>query len=417
VGIFRKKKSATQPNDNLDGQAMNALADSAALLNTISDGVAVITQDGIVRAFNTAATALTGWAAGEAIDLDFRSIFKLSDAHSRPLDNSLSPITSTIVTHQQLSRDDLFLTSNDDKRFPICISVTPLDQKSGGVIVVFRDITGDKHIESEHNDFVSTASHEMRTPLAVIEGYIGMLLNPKLATLDSRGLQYAQKAHESAQHLGRLFQDLLDVSKTDDGRMSMNPTLIDSGATARQIVEEFQSAATSKNLTLKYDATGVQPLYVIYADLDHLKEILQNLIENALKYTKAGGVSVKVSGDDSRVHFSVADSGIGIPAEDVPHLFQKFYRVDSSDTREIGGTGLGLYLTKKLTEMMGGQIGLSSDYGQGSTFWVEFPRLNRDQVVAKINQIKAARASGTPLPPTAPADAQPESLQPNKTQV
>jgi signal transduction histidine kinase len=148
-------------------------------------------------------------------------------------------------------------------------------------------------------------------------------------------------------------------------------------------------------LKLTFEAAGqLQPMYIIYADIDHLQEVLDNLISNAIKYTKEGSINVSVGEENQKVRISVKDTGIGIPSEDVPHLFQKFYRVDSSDTREIGGTGLGLYLIKKLTEYMGGRVGVNSEYGQGSTFWVEFDRLNREQALAKAREIKARERQG-----------------------
>ena len=115
------------------------------------------------------------------------------------------------------------------------------------------------------------------------------------------------------------------------------------------------------------------------------------MIENAIKYTPKGSVSVKVISDNDRVRIKVSDTGIGIPAEDVPHLFQKFYRVDNGETREIGGTGLGLYLIKTLTTSMGGAVGVESDYGSGSTFWIEFDCLSSDEIVQKAQEIKRRR--------------------------
>lgn len=398
--FFKKKQRHGKKSGN-SGLA----SQSDAVINTISDGVAVIDRDGVIKLFNKSAADMTGWAVEDALELNFNSIFQFFDASEHPIDNQHNPILIAMGAARPAKLDDVLLKTNSSKYIQIGIQATPIgsdaDDKHSdeptrpNVVVTFRDITAQQKELRQQSDFVSTASHEMRTPVAIIEGYLGMLINPATATVDARGLTYAQKAHESAQHLGHLFQDLLDVTKLDDNRMRNTPILIDAGAAARQAVDQLQSQAAAKNLKLTFEAAGqLQPMYIIYADIDHLQEVLDNLISNAIKYTKEGSINVSVGEENQKVRISVKDTGIGIPSEDVPHLFQKFYRVDSSDTREIGGTGLGLYLIKKLTEYMGGRVGVNSEYGQGSTFWVEFDRLNREQALAKAREIKARERQG-----------------------
>jgi PAS domain S-box-containing protein len=405
--IFAKlfQKNSIKP-DKTASHFADLEAKSAIVIETISDGLATTDDKGIIQLFNPAAATILGCQVADAVDLDFRSVFKFFDATEHPLTDDKNPIILALKTNQAQSSRNLLLETKSGKHLPTSITITPIASAetasspqtatSSGVVITFRDITAQQKEEHEQAEFISTASHEMRTPVAIIEGYLGMLMNPATATIDGRGLAYAQKAHQAAQHLGHLFQDLLDVTKADDQRTRLEPVLIDASAAARQIVDQFQSQAATKNLSLIYDdyASGqstktVQPLLIIYVDIDQLNEILGNLVENAIKYTKTGQIKVGVSDNQGRIRFSVTDTGIGIPAEDVPHLFQKFYRVDNSDTREIGGSGLGLYLIKKLTENMGGQVGLDSNFGVGSTFWVEFDRLNRDQAIIKAQEIKS----------------------------
>ncbi len=146
-----------------------------------------------------------------------------------------------------------------------------------------------------------------------------------------------------------------------------------------------------------------QVLY-INVDNDHLREVLANLVENAIKYTLAGSVTIDAQGDDQHVTISISDSGIGIPKEDIPHLFQKFYRVDNTETREIGGTGLGLYLSRKLTEAMGGKIWAESTYQQGSTFYVRFPRVDHVEAKRLIEQptVQTTTPQNQPQPQVIP---------------
>jgi len=288
----------------------------------------------------------------------------------------------------------------------ISLVVSPVGDLGAGVIAVFRDITSEKASEREQAEFISTASHEMRTPVAAIEGYLGLALNPQTASVDDRAQDFILKAHASAEHLGHLFQDLLDVSKADDGRISNNPKVVNIVEFTHDVVQGLEQKATDKGLRLTYipipddkSERIIPPVYYVNLDNDHVREILNNLIENAIKYTPRGEVVVDTNGDDDHVVISIKDSGIGIPAEDMSHLFQKFYRVDNKDTREIGGTGLGLYLSRRLAEIMGGRIWAESIYQKGTTFFVELPRISNadannllDQT-ALINQEKANQAA------------------------
>jgi len=386
-------------------------------VNVVSDGVAIVDYKGIITAFNPAAAKMTGWKVSDAINLDFRSIFKFFDATQHAIPDDLNPVIKVMHTGNPVAESDIFLQTASKKYAHVSVAVAPIGepvkphevsffeklkkpigegsaapiaQSGSNVVIVFSDVAAKRQENSKQADFISTASHEMRTPVAIIEGYLAMILNPNTATIDARTEVYAKKAHAAAQHLGRLLRDLLDVTKLDDNRLYSHLILVDAGAATRQCVEQLQDQAKENGLTLTYESSGkLQPLYIIYVDLDQFQEILDNLIGNAIKYTQQGTIKVSAAENQGRVRISVADTGIGIPPEDVPHLFQKFYRVDNSDTREIGGTGLGLYLIQKLTEKLGGKVGVESDYGRGSTFWVEFDILSRDQAIVKAREIKA----------------------------
>ena len=260
-----------------------------------------------------------------------------------------------------------------------------------GVVGVFRDITAEKAEEAKRSEFVSTASHEMRTPIAAIEGYLSLALNPKVAQIDPHAKSYLEKAHDATQHLGELFADLLTSSKAEDGRIASYPTVVEVGEIVAQAAEAGRFNAQKQGLTLKYqvssnkEVTGgkvIRPLFYAFVDPNRLREVLQNLIDNAIKYTPQGTITISLTGDNSTVQLQVSDTGGGIPEEDIPHLFQKFYRVDSSMTRSIGGTGLGLYISRKLIEMYNGHIWVESQLGKGSTFFINLPRLSVEQALS-----------------------------------
>ncbi|MBI3889345.1 PAS domain-containing protein, partial [Candidatus Saccharibacteria bacterium] len=370
---------------------LNQVSNKAeVVINAIGDGVIAVDNQGVIELINPAAQRIVGWGKQDAIGLDYKSVLQLLKKDGHELDKTTDPVFEVLTTNQQKRVKDLFLQTNSGKRISVAVVASPTGHMGSGAIVVFRDITKEAAEEHEQTEFISTASHEMRTPVAAIEGYLGLALNPQTATIDEKAHDFITKAHEAAQHLGRLFQDLLDVSKADDGRLSNNPKVINVVEFTQEIIEELKPKATAKDLRIFFKAltsdgaesaglATISPVFYTHLDADHLREVLSNLIENAVKYTPKGQVVVDINGDTSHVVVSVSDSGIGIPAEDIPHLFQKFYRVDNTDTREIGGTGLGLYLCRKLIEAMNGRIWVESEYKHGSTFFIEVPRITHEE--------------------------------------
>ena len=382
MGIFRKKENAPQAS-SAPVAAQNL---SELVIRSIREGVLIIDANGNIALANPMASIMLGRSTDELVGLNFNSNIVLQDKAGARIDENSNPITNAIRTGENVERRDLTLvTIGSNKTTPISLIITPTNGPASSVVVTFRDIAKELSEERERMDFISTASHEMRTPVASIEGYLGLAMNPATATIDARAMQYLGKAHESSQHLGRLFQDLLDTTKMDDGQIKARMEPVELVSTVKQYAETQIPNIQAKGLTYQFGADGIEQgglsiQQLIYANIDRdfLQEILNNLIENAIKYTKAGGISVSVKADEHNVHIIVADTGIGIPRDELNHIFQKFYRVDNSDTREIGGTGLGLALVKQRVELMNGKIWAESEQGKGSRFIVMLPRLSKE---------------------------------------
>lgn len=365
---------------------------SEVVINAIGDGVMAIDPQGIIQLINPAAQRILGWGKQDSLALNYKSVLQLTNLKNEPLDATNDPVQEVLNTNQQVRNDDVMIITHNGKKIMGSLVISPTGEAGSGAIIVFRDITKEKAEEREQAEFISTASHEMRTPVASIEGFLGLALNANVAQIDDKARDFIMKAHESTQHLGRLFQDLLDVSKAEDGRLMNIPKVLDVIPFTHDVLQGLQQKATDKGLRLTYkplpdDGTKhVTPVYNANIDNDHLREVVNNLTENAIKYTPKGEVIVDVTGTDDKIIISVTDSGIGIPAEDMPHLFQKFYRVDNAETNQIGGTGLGLYLCRRLAEAMGGRIWAESEYKKGSTFYLEIPRIDPQEAAALANE-------------------------------
>ncbi len=364
------------------------------ILDTIEDGVVVINQSGNVRLLNPAAAQICGWASQEAMGLNYKNVIRLVDDKGQPIADTANPFGISLANGQSSRDSNATLSTKNNTPVPISLIVSPIldsgGKPRGGVVAVFRDIAKEKAEEARRSDFISTASHEMRTPLAAIEGYLSLALNPKTAQIDANARNLLEKAASSTKHLGELFRDLLTSSKAEDGRLISYPTVIEIGELLEQVSEAAKFPAKQKGLDLKYSVSAdnsnqggkvVRPLYYAFVDPNRVREVFQNIVDNAMKYTMEGTINVRLTGDESVIQIQVQDSGVGIPTEDISHLFQKFYRVDNSSTRTVGGTGLGLFICKKIVELYNGRIWVESDYGKGSTFFINLPRLNGQQAL------------------------------------
>ena len=413
--LWIRRQKTDDNTSNLENRLSAVENKSDVVINAIDDGVLAISKDGNIELINPSAQQIIGWDQGDALGLNWKSVLKLVTSDGKDVEDLENPIAQSLSKNQPTHNDKLFLLTSSEKRILVSIVSSPVGTDGEGIIVVFRDITKEKAEEREQAEFISTASHEMRTPVASIEGYLGLALNPATAHIDEKARDFITKAHESAQHLGRLFQDLLDISKVEDGRMKNNPKIINVNEFLKDIFDGLATKANEKQLNYIFmpdiidegKEKSLQPIFYANIDPDHFREVVSNLIENAIKYTPSGEVVVNITGNDKQISISVKDSGIGIPAEDIPHLFQKFYRVDNSDTREIGGTGLGLYLSRRLAEAMSGNLRVESKYKEGSTFYLEIPRMNSSEAKQRLESAENEN----------PEDKTPDSLASEKIEI
>ena len=371
------------------------------IVNAIDDGVMLVDSQQVIQMINPAAATITGWPAEEAKGVSALSVLQFIDDKVKALDKEQNPFTKIFKQQENIRENTISIISRDKKQRCISLSLSPLfdDNKNiTAAVAIFRDVSQERAEEKQRGDFISTASHEMRTPVAAIEGYLALALNDKVSTIDDRARNYLEKAHESTQHLGQLFQDLLTSSKAEDGRLTSHPEVVEVGEFLEKVSEDLRFSAEKKGLAAEFKvgasntidasqgATGgvrtVRPLYYAYVDADRLREVITNLFDNAVKYTPEGKVTLGINGDANVVQCYVKDTGPGIPAEDVPHLFQKFYRVDNSATRTIGGTGLGLFICRKIIELYNGRIWVESEVGKGSSFYINLPRLSNERAQA-----------------------------------
>lgn len=399
--FFRRYYLKTPDKDTLN-KLESEQSKTNFILASMTDGMVLIDPSKKIGYINPAAEKILGWPAKNAVGLPYSQVLKFYNQKKQPYTADQEPFNKSMVSKKPVRDNDVLIANRNGNLIDVSFDAMPLlnaeGQATGGTMGIFRDITKEREEERQKAEFISTASHEMRTPVAAIEGYLALAQNSKVATIDERAKIYLEKAHTATQHLGQLFQDLLTSSKADDGRLSNHPSVVEMGDLLEKLTEDLRFTAQKKGLEIEYvvgaetqsqDASSanpkmLRPLYYVYADPDRLREVITNLFDNAVKYTPSGKISIGVTGNNKVVQFYIKDTGAGIPAEDLPHLFQKFYRVDNSETRTIGGTGLGLFICRKIIELYNGKIWVTSQQGKGSTFYVNIPRL--DSASAKLKE-------------------------------
>jgi two-component system phosphate regulon sensor histidine kinase PhoR len=252
------------------------------------------------------------------------------------------------------------------------ISASPIVEGGAvrGCVLVARDITGPRRLENLRKDFVANVSHELKTPLTAIKGCAETLLSGALEDRE-HGPGFARSIYDQAVRLENLVADLLKISYAEAGRVSLEKAPVDLGELVAAVAGGLRAVLALKKVSV---SSQVPAGLSVSADRNKLSQVLINLMDNAAKYNREGGaIKVTAVPDGGFVKVSVEDEGAGIPAGHLPHIFERFYRVDKARSRELGGTGLGLSIVKHLVELHGGSVGVDSAEGRGSSFWFTLP--------------------------------------------
>ena len=238
-----------------------------------------------------------------------------------------------------------------------------------GAVLALRDVTVARRQEATRRDFVANVSHELKTPLTVISGFAETLLDEEIEAKQRR--EFAGTIHANARRMQRLVDDLLDLSRIESGGWEPNAVRLEVAPAIHEVLEPFRSAAAAKGIVLEASiASGTD---AVHADATALRQIMSNLVENAIRHTSSGRVTVFAEPERDGVWLGVRDTGTGIAPEHLPRIFERFYRVDAARSRAAGGTGLGLAIVKHLTEAHGGRIRAESVPGRGTTIAAFFP--------------------------------------------
>ena len=351
------------------------------LLHTIDSlyaGLLMVGNNGRLVQINPSARAILGVSPNlPVIDLPFERV--VADARIRAiLNRALSSGHAEVAEEVAFAIEDAPPEAQFRERIyqVQCAMVRDDDGEPAGIVAVFNDITEIRGVEQMKTAFISTVSHELRTPLTSIKGFISTLLTDEEGYFDdATRREFYGIIDAECDRLHRLISDLLDISRIEQGSaMQMNWQPVDVMAVTEKVLAAQRSYAKDHILALDFPAD----IPLIEADPDKIDQILTNLVDNAIKYSPLGG-TVRVSGRPAEgsgpeaVVLRVSDEGMGISAENLPKIFDNFYRVDNRDNREIGGTGIGLALVKALVEGHGGTVDVESEPGKGSTFIVTLP--------------------------------------------
>ena len=336
----------------------------ASTLQSILSGVLVVNNGGRVLLMNSAAKRIFSVPGDDGHDSMLNEVVKV--------DKVLEMVTHTLATNEERT-EEISIFSPTEKVFQAQTALLKSDDgEVSGVVATFNDITELRNVERMKTEFVSSVSHELRTPLTSIKGFIRTLLDDADGYYD-RGTQmeFYGIIDTECDRLVRLINDLLNVSRIEAGRaLELNLQMVDVANMVNRV------AASQRSYTTRHEIKVEAPDDLkIVADEDKLDQILTNLLSNAIKYSPDGGV-ITISAQDlqDRVAVAVTDQGIGIPPEHLDKIFARFHRVDTKDTRQAGGTGIGLYLVKHLVEAHGGRITVASEVGKGSTFTFVMPK-------------------------------------------
>jgi PAS domain S-box-containing protein len=336
-------------------------ADAALALEYVGDGVVLLDRDGRVRFWNAAAEAITGVREEDAVGRLAAEVMAGWDSLTRlaELADATDPARARPVT--------VPVETEDGERW-VALTGVAFDE---GVVYALRDVSDEQALERTRSDFVATASHELRTPLAAVYGAASTLRRTDIVIPPDQRDRFLDIIVSESERLTAIVSQLLLAGQTEEGRIDVSTTAIDVRPLVESVLDSMRLRAPD-GVELQLEQNGDRA--VALTDEDKLRQVLVNLLDNAIKYSPNGGrVTVELRDETGRVSIAVRDSGLGIPAGEQDRIFEKFYRLDPALTRGVGGSGLGLFISRELVTQMDGSLTVRSQPGEGSTFVVDLP--------------------------------------------
>ncbi len=355
----------------LDQQRLNIL------INSMSDAVITIDENFKIQLYNASALNLLD-INNIKIGEDLTKVIEIYNKKDEPVDLKYIVRKPTRVT----TYENYSLKYVDNSKANLFLSISPIHSVYGkkdlsGYILIMRDITRNKSLEEERDEFISVVSHELRTPIAITEGAVSNAMAFTERSDDkTKILEFLDQAHKQVLYLSDLVNDLSTLSRAERGVLEIKSEDIDVTGLLNDLLNNYSSEARKKTLRIKVKCETNN--LILKSTQLYVKEILQNFVTNAIKYSNKGVIQISATKVNDGINFTVKDEGIGISKSDQTKVFDKFFRSEDFRTRQSNGTGLGLYVTAKLSKLLGAKISLTSKLNQGSTFNIFVPNLSKE---------------------------------------
>ena len=357
-----------------------------AILNSIGEGLISFDNNGRIERVNSVLLKMFGYTETEMVGQHFSKVFNAVDVNGAVIPIEKRPLTTALREGKQIfNTENFWYIRKDGTSFPAKYNVAPIKLNGTlvGLIEVIRDVTADMELDRQKDEFVSLTSHQLRTPLTAIRLFVEMLSDEQVGKLNEAQHDYINKVADSTRRMIELVGDFLNNSRIDLGRLKIEPEMTKLDKFIGDYVDELQPIAAKKNIKLIYKP---DPLPSVPIDRNLYGQIVHNLLTNAIRYTpEQGKVSVGIEKSVKGYKLSVADTGIGIPKAAQAKLFQRFFRAENAVLMQGEGSGLGLYLVKKILELIGGSITYETTEGKGTTFHVIIPNDGMQPVKGEVS--------------------------------
>lgn len=358
-----------------------------------SEAIIFINEQGLVELMNPAAEKLTGHTLELSLGKNIQDIFTV-EGQTDLLTHPALGIAAYRDSSVNADYMEVLLTRRDGDIIWVNCSFTKVSSEEGidKLVIFARNINEAKKAEQMRSDFISIASHELRTPLTVISGYLSLLLAGKVGKLQEQQVNFIKQIYDDTQSLSSLVEDLLDVSRLDSGKFRLHKSAMSLYDISKKTIDSLKDKAMERNISIVYTADKVIPPF--HGDKAKIRQVLTNIIDNAIKYTNPSGkIRVNLVVSDAAFIITVIDNGYGIEKKDLPHIFERFYRSENKLLDRVTGAGLGLYISKTIVEMHEGSIIVDSTFEKGTTFKISLPRdlaFERGQTVKPVEKAQNA---------------------------